>query len=78
MKKLLELEVEHDDFGICAETVYDNEKMLFSVYNLTEFPEDATISRDLFSAAQYLRAVRYGMELAKQGYDEVEYVSIEE
>ena len=45
-------------------------------YNLDEHPEDAIISRDLFSASQYLQAVRYGIELAKQGYDNVEYISI--
>lgn len=75
MKKILKLETELDDNGVCEEKVFDGGNMLFNVYNLTDYPEDATISRDLFSAFQYLRAVRYGIELAKQGYDEVEYVS---
>lgn len=79
MKKILKLEVELDDYGVCGEQVFDvddNDKLLFSVYNLDEFPEDAIISRDLFSAGQYLSAVRYGIDLAKQGYDEVEYVRL--
>lgn len=79
MKKILELEVELDENGVCQEQVFDaddNDKLLFSVYNLNEYPEDAIISRDLFSASQYLSAIRYGIELAKQGYDEVEYVRL--
>ena len=79
MKKILELEVERDDYGICSERVFDadnDDKLLFHAYNLDEHPEDAIISKDLFSAYQYLQAVRYGIELAKQGYDQVEYVSI--
>lgn len=79
MKKVLELEIERDDYGICSERVFDadnNDKLLFHVYNLDEYPEDAIISRDLFSSSQYLQAVRYGIELAKQGYSQVEYVNI--
>lgn len=73
-KKILYLETEKDEYGcIEAQTVYDGNDELFNVYNLSECPEDATISRDLFSASQYLEAVRYGMDLAKQGYTEVEY-----
>lgn len=75
MKKILKLETELDDFGVCEEKVFDGDNLLFDVYNMTDCPEDATISRDLFSASQYLRAVRYGIELAKKGYDEVEYIS---
>lgn len=60
------------------QSVYDPETddELFSVCDLTKCPEDATINRDLFDADDYLRAVRYGIELAKAGYDEVEYVLI--
>lgn len=71
MKKILE--IEYEDNG---QIVYDELGVRFSVYNLDECPEDAIIGRELFDASDYLRAVRYGIELAKQGYDSVEYVSI--
>lgn len=53
-------------------------KVEFSVHNLAECPEDAIIGRDLFDARDWLNAVKYGMELAKQGYDEIEYVTVED
>ena len=74
MKKTLRLEVEYEDDYVVGERVHDNDKLIFDVYDLTECPEDATICRDLFNAYDYIKAVRYGIELAKQGYDEVEYV----
>lgn len=74
MKKILKLYVEEKWYeGITYEQVNNEEKCLFSVSNLNECPEDAIIGRDLFDADDYLKAVRYGIELAKQGYDEVEY-----
>ena len=77
-KKILEIADKQSDWGMRKQSVYDPETddELFSVYDLTEYPEDATINRDLFDADDYLRAVRYGIELAKEGYDEVEYISI--
>ena len=77
MKKILKLETDFYDGYITGERVYDDSNQIFSVYNLTECPEDATIWRDLFSSSDYLSAVRYGIRLAKQGYDEVEYVEVE-
>lgn len=75
MKKILSLYVEENYYGdIDYEQVYDEDKEIFSVHNLDERPEDAFIGRDLFDANDYLKAVRYGIALAKQGYDEVEYV----
>ena len=73
MKKILKLEQDFEDGYLIGERVYDNDNQIFSVYDLTECPEDATIYRDLFSANQYLYAIRYGIELAKKGYDEVAY-----
>ena len=76
MKKILKLYQEQNRYeGTCYQDVSDELGIKFSVYNLNECPEDAIIGRDLFDASDYLRAVRYGIELAKQGYDEVEYVS---
>ena len=45
---------------------------MFSVSNLNECPEDAIISRDLFDAEDYIKAVKYGITLAQQGYTDVE------
>ena len=53
-------------------------KRLFSVSNLSECPEDAIIGRDLFDASDYINAVRFGMELAKNGYDDIEEVWTED
>lgn len=77
-KKILEIADEQSEWGMREQSVYDPEtdEELFCVYDLIECPEDATINRDLFDADDYLRAVRYGIELAKAGYDEVEYISI--
>lgn len=76
MKKILKLYQEQNRYeGTRYQDVSDELGIKFSVYNLNECPEDAIIGRDLFDASDYLRAVRYGIELAKQGYDEVEYVS---
>lgn len=49
----------------------------YSVSNLTESPEDATITRDLFSAYQYVDALRLGMKIAQAGFDEIHINSID-
>ncbi len=69
--KVLALVDEEGDWGMCRQEVYDGERQLFRVHDLTDCPEDAIIGRDLFDAYDWLRAVRYGMELAKQGYTSV-------
>lgn len=69
--KVLALVDEEDDWGMCSQEVYDGICQLFRVYDLCDCPEDAIIGRDLFDAHQWLEAVRYGMELAKQGYTSV-------
>lgn len=53
--------------------VVDDEtgKTVYSVQDLTDCPEDAVIYRDLVSAYQFLDFVRYGMELASQGYTDI-------
>lgn len=59
--------------SLCYQEITNEEgKRLFSVSNLSECPEDAIIGRDLFDASDYIRAVRFGMELAKAGYDDIE------
>ncbi len=51
---------------------------VFYVANLTHCPEDAIIGRDLVDAIDYIQAVKYGLELAKQGYDYINWVWEEE
>jgi hypothetical protein len=77
-KKILNLYEERNMYGPTYQEIFDKNEMLFNVSNLDEFPEDATINRALFSASQYIRAVRYGIKLAKQGYDDVELKREEE
>ena len=72
--KLFKLEEEPDDYGwgVCSQEVYDEGKPVFHVYNLCDCPEDAIIGRSLFDAGDWVRAVRYGIELAQQGYTGIE------
>lgn len=62
-----------DKWDFCNQVIVDeNNKLMFSVCDLSGCPEDATISRCLFSADDYIDAVRFGMQLAKDGYDDIE------
>ena len=64
--------LQDDHYGFCkGEDVYDGDKLLFDVYNLTDCPEDAIVGRSLFSSSDWVDAVKLGMELARQGYDDV-------
>lgn len=62
------------DFAVGVSLFDQNDNMVFSAWNLNECPEDAVIGRDLFDEKDFIKAVRLGMELAKQGYDDVKYV----
>lgn len=68
--KLIEEEDEYNGITSSQE-VYDVDNCVFHVWNLDECPEDAIIDRSLFSAYDWLRAVKYGIELARQGYTNV-------
>lgn len=76
MKKIKKLKIvrEFDEYDciIESEELYDKDKCIYSVHSLTDCPEDAIIERDLFSAEEYVDAVRYGMNLYANGYDDVE------
>lgn len=50
----------------------------YSVYDLTECPEDATLYRDLFSGWEYIDALRLGMKIAKAGYDSITFEEVAE
>lgn len=62
--------------GIYGQKVYDADtgKVVYEVYNLTDCPEDAVIYRDLISASEYVDILRQGIELAKQGFDDIELI----
>lgn len=61
--------------GIDAQTVcwnYDNFKGKFRVSDMCECPEDAIIGRDLFTADDFINVIRFGMDLAKKGYTDID------
>ena len=69
----LVLKVSKDYWGItdshCVSNITEDAAVgdiRYSVYNLTECPEDATIYRDLFSGWEYIDALRLGMKIARQ------------
>lgn len=43
-------------------------KVLYSVCNLTDCPEDAIITRNLVPARDIVGYIEFGMELARKGY----------
>lgn len=43
----------------------------YSVYNLSDCPEDAIIDRALFSANEYIKVLNLGIKLAQKGYTKV-------
>lgn len=49
----------------------EDEKVSFSVYDLTDYPEDAVIGRDLFTGYDFIEAIKLGFRIAKRGYDEI-------
>ena len=46
-------------------------KIIYSVCNLTDCPEDAIIARDLVSAEDIIDWIKYGMNLAAEGYNDI-------
>lgn len=74
--KILRLYTELD-YGLPKyQEVLDNEtgKYLFKVSDLTEYPEDATLYRELFNGEEYIEAVRFGMQLAANGYTSIDVI----
>ena len=68
----------NDEFSVGMQRVVMGDETVFMVYNLYEFPEDATIDRDLFNAYDYVRALNKGIQLAKDGIDEVKIEGVDE
>ena len=80
MSKTKKLELTIDNTLGCGERTShsvsdpDTGKGLYWVMDLAgDCPEDATLTRDIPDAYEWLEGVRYGMELAKQGFDAVEF-----
>ena len=75
MEKLFEMNVTtwFDDYDNCPESqkVEWNDGVRggsYRVHNLWDCPEDACIGRDVFSADDFIAAVKLGMLLAQDGY----------
>ncbi len=49
----------------------------FFAYDLCEYPEDATLNRDLFSGYQFIEALRLGMKIAKEGYTFIDAIHVD-
>ena len=79
IKKFEIHEKEGYDYYFDYQRVLDEDgKTVFSVCNLADCPEDAIIGRCLFDAGDWIDAVKYGMELAAQGYSDIETLTIED
>ena len=63
------IEVGHE---IQNATEEDRIEVGFRAYDLCEYPEDATLNRDLFNGYEYIEALELGMKLAQLGYDSIE------
>jgi hypothetical protein len=64
---------------INVQTVKDETgNIYYEVCDLDDCPEEAVIGRSLFSANDYIAAVRFGIQLHDMGYDDVEtsYVNV--
>lgn len=47
-------------------------KLVYSVCDLTDCPEDATLFRDLTSAYKIVELIKFGMHLKYLGYDDID------
>lgn len=63
--------------GIVGQDIIIDNEEVFSAYNLNECPEDAIISRDLFDAWDFIKAIELGMKLAKEGYTKLNITTAE-
>lgn len=43
----------------------------FLAFDLNEYPEMATLNKELFNAEEYVKALELGMKLAKAGYTSI-------
>ena len=77
----IKLIIEEDDEGYITHKVRsaktDEIRFYESEWNATNCPEDMYFNRDLFSGYNYINAIKLGMKLAKEGYDDL-YIIVEE
>ena len=52
----------------------DGIDIYYNVFDLWEYPEDAVLGRDLFTAEEFIKTIKLGMHLAKEGYENIEVV----
>jgi hypothetical protein len=72
-KFIIEEEDGDDIDPINVQTVKDEAgNIYYEVCDLNDCPEEAVIGRSLFSANDYIAAVRFGIQLHDMGYDDVE------
>lgn len=74
MKEYIIYFYDNEDYENHEQKVWsDNadEKLWYHVYDLVDYPEDATIERDLFSGQSFIEAVKLGFRLAQKGYDTI-------
>lgn len=62
---------------IWSETKDDEFNISFFAYDLTDCPEDATLTRDLFTGNEYIEALRLGMKLAQAGYTFIDAIHVD-
>ena len=77
MKYPMSLTEYYDDYEDCITSqtlrwAHDNFVGSFHVHNMWDESEDCTIARNLFSAQDFIEAVRFGMDLAAKGYNDIE------
>lgn len=72
LKLTIKEEIDDYDDEVRYQEISDKDNSIyFSVHNMDFCPEDAIISRDLFSALDYINALNKGIELAKKGYEKI-------
>lgn len=69
-----------DDYEGChfQELWSEDEEVHYSVSNLWQCPEDATIDRDLVSAYEIVNFIELGMKLAEKGYNKISIEEVKE
>lgn len=67
-KNLLVIDITEDYFRYQELYDLDTEKCIFSVSDLYECPEDATVDRDLTSADEIVDFIKLGMKYMQEGY----------
>lgn len=68
-----EYATDEDEFAVGVSLFDQSDSMVFSAWNLNACPEDAVIGRDLFDELDFIKAVKLGISLAQQGYDDVDF-----